>query len=874
MILGIVAHDGASALLRHLGSATDNESVEMEIGPGLVAAKAADAMAELRRMAAGCRTRRPFIHVHASPSLRYTEQQWTDFWEIFEQEFDLELQPWFEYRHAKLGKGGRKAPHRHRLYLRVRPDRTAIPLSHSHRRGEKAARLAEIMAGERMTPGAHDIAVIRALRHDGRTEAAGLIEARRRQESSPHLTAPTAKERKTSERLGDLSGDEIARRCHVAYLQTLGGADLGEELKAQGLRVAAGEKAVLVVGPGGSATPLLRAINNGAGEKIPVGQRLRRTDLNALLARYDIPPLEAVRASLGSEPTRTSTYLTRPGLERAAPIPALSSPTLGRMPVSAGDPMTARAVAAPSPAAANTSASEFLMMAPRVARLANGGRSGVDSENVRMQNAVGQPRQKVPRQLRLIFASHGFVHSGGHSVLEKLNTRSDPKAAHPAVPSAFAMPLGLAKVTEGSRNVEVGVTTAFRSTEKAPLQEQTESDAAAPATEPIHPRSVADRVPTPNQSPRRFPLRQSPGLAVETPLTNSKESVVREPGRATTGREPDKTAGWTKRVAISRNVGHGHKPKTGSITESRLPAVLTHEQRAKAAAFLTAIVGGASKEAEEAIANAITESRNSRTEGLRRERQQSYTGLADPTGSKEADRQRNQGGQAGALSAKKRGPAAIEEGGFRRSSRWSLPYELMGIEAEATLPTISALGWKARFKAKVAGLPAEVGAQLAFVEAVDAQTNCIRLQNGALLVARPERITLVHEGGDPNSRSTIAVMLEHAKARGWPSIDVTGGTPRWRRRVVRMALAQGLVISTRELDVVVVEERNLLDLISLIRDWNERRGSESDEKVHILLCAIADHESLPRIWRRLDVDLQDKIVEYGEQSFPLSPSGP
>ena len=261
-------------------------------------------------------------------------------------------------------------------------------------------------------------------------------------------------------------------------------------------------------------------------------------------------------------------------------------------------------------------------------------------------------------------------------------------------------------------------------------------------------------------------------------------------------------------------------------------------------------------------------------EALRRERQKPYTGPTDQTGPKKAERRRDWGRQADSVPVEKRVPDTIEEEDIGRRPRWSLRYDLMGLEVEATLPTISIPGWKARFNGNMAGLPADVAARLAFIEAEDTQTCRIRLRSGALLVARPERITLVHEGGDPDSRSAIAVMLELAKARGWPSIDVTGGTPRWRRRVVRTALTLGLPISTQELGVVVAEELNLLELVSLVRDLTDMRQSENGENDLVVLCAIAEHESLPRIWKRLDADLQDRIVAYGEGSFSLPPRGP
>src|SRR5690606_20526133 len=153
--------------------------------------------------------------------------------------------------------------HRHRKYLLARPDRTVVRMQHGYRRLEKLSRLAELRSGEPLTRGAHNRAVVNALRREGREweastiEAAGLTKGMR-------PVAPSPAERAVASRVQELSADELWRRAFAAWQRSDNGPSFLAALAAEGLTVAVGEKELVLVGPNGSTLGLRRAVANGA----------------------------------------------------------------------------------------------------------------------------------------------------------------------------------------------------------------------------------------------------------------------------------------------------------------------------------------------------------------------------------------------------------------------------------------------------------------------------------------------------------------------------------------------------------------------------------------------------------------------------------
>lgn len=300
MIGGLVLHDGHPALATHLARVDVNEGISMR-SHGLSATTIADAIAELRLMALGCRTSKPLIHAWASPSTTYSDADWDMHREAFEVEFGLVGFPCLEVFHLKFGEGGRTASHVHRVYLRIDLNGRASSTSHSAARQEKVSRVAEFTAGERFTSGVFNKSIIARLREEGRPEIADAM-VRAGLDKTIAAAASTSAERAMAERLEDLAVDEVWRRCAAAWRRSDSGAAFAAALAESGLRLAQGEKSPVVVTQAGAVYPLLRAINKG-GER-QNGQAIRTADLAARLkstvlpAALELPPIVGFEAGV------------------------------------------------------------------------------------------------------------------------------------------------------------------------------------------------------------------------------------------------------------------------------------------------------------------------------------------------------------------------------------------------------------------------------------------------------------------------------------------------------------------------------------------------------------------------------------------------
>src|SRR5690606_1413159 len=197
-----------------------------------------------------CRSRKPLLHVWASPSRPYSDHDWQIYWSLFEAEYGLEGHPCLEVRHQKLGAGGRTAEHTHRVYLRIDHEGKAVRTNHSAARQEKISRTAEYLAGERFTSGCFNNTVIERLRAEGREDVADAM-VRAGLDKVVANTAPTSAERAMTERLGDLAADEVWRRAAMAWRRSDDGSSFVAALAETGLRLAMGSKCPVLVSPAG-----------------------------------------------------------------------------------------------------------------------------------------------------------------------------------------------------------------------------------------------------------------------------------------------------------------------------------------------------------------------------------------------------------------------------------------------------------------------------------------------------------------------------------------------------------------------------------------------------------------------------------------------
>lgn len=788
MIVGILPHTGGMALVRHVLSAQDNDAVTIAVSPALAATTCVAAMEEMQRLAQGCRSGQPFIHVHASPSTRYTVEQWTTLWDEFEAEFGLIGMPWFETEHMKIGAGGRIAPHRHRVYLRIRPDRTAVSLSHSHARGEKIARLAEARVGERITIGAHHFAVLNAVVKEGRHDIAEILRAAKPAENASfRRAAPSSSERAIAERLVDFSADEIWRRCYESYLAAEDGRDLRSALRERDLLLAKGDKAVVVVGPGGSATPLLRAIKKGSGNG--AGKKLicRKRKLDALIGTERLPSLETVRAELVKATGRHPTFLTPPGLDRGTAHP---------LEFAARGDRNAIATAVAPPLGATDAIARRLPPSYR-------------------EDTIGRDK---PRKARSPLSTT-LLPNRDHLPAIAAPNSDDGHFADENY--ALTVPRPEAQVRE------VSLAGSYRLTDE--MESQPSADMA-----PILPRERLAPRADPQPDPASHDLHGEGGIA-PLPVESSQ--------------------GW------------------------RLD-LLSLAQRQKIAAFVAAVSGDAFIEAKAEVA------RECLAADLRNATEAEEMRQGEDVGLRSRYETVVQMGERAARTRLRRRLARAHEDRCREEervvsarrllrARERLPAIIAKIGAEADLPTLAPVGWRDSYKAKLAGLPARVGPQLVFVERIDQATRRIRLRSGAVLASAPDRITMIRNDRDQRSMEAVKIMVEHALAHGWSTVELTGGNRIWRAKIIRECVRRGLHIANPELAADYTRESQAFELEVLEIAW-KRASRESALRATTLLDMILIHPALEEnanaISQKLHVALAnlklDRVQDCSETEDP------
>lgn len=319
---------GGSDLPAHVADTEANEIAVLSRAECVPGATFKECHQNLLFMSIGARTAAPLWHAFASPSITYTEEQWEQFWEEYEGVFGLAGQPFYEAHHLKIGVA-RIAPHRHRVYLRVLPNRRLVSTAHSYLKNERIARWAEYVNGERMIKGRFNLAVAAALEADGHRQIAdamaqhGLLEG-----AVPTATRPY--ERRMTERAQDLSHGEVCRRAWVAWRRTDGALAFRDALAQDGLHLACGAKVPVVVTSRGVVHPLLRAIKIGA--KASGQTTIRKADLSHRLGDLALPDVEAVKANVSEMAVLPLHQVT--GLERTMPRPRKGTkrraPSLGR----------------------------------------------------------------------------------------------------------------------------------------------------------------------------------------------------------------------------------------------------------------------------------------------------------------------------------------------------------------------------------------------------------------------------------------------------------------------------------------------------------------------------------------------------------------
>lgn len=298
MIIKTTQRGDAAWLSAHLTRTDANEAVTIIDGRGVVALDVHVALRQFEAQwrIANSRARDFLVHASISPAQPLSNDQWTEAWGLYEEQHGLFGQPYIEVEHAKPGDSGRPS-HRHRAYLRIRPDGRAIHLGHSFQANEVVARLCELSFEHPLTQGAHNRAVVAHLEKHGYSDKAeqlrGLTERRRpragRSEAEAQQESRSGSRKATAAEITAaawrFADSPLARRAALAEA---------------GFALARGDRrnAVLAVDAAGEAWALHRLL--ATGERGAWTAARVRKELEDVLG--DLPTVEELRGRLRKGP--------------------------------------------------------------------------------------------------------------------------------------------------------------------------------------------------------------------------------------------------------------------------------------------------------------------------------------------------------------------------------------------------------------------------------------------------------------------------------------------------------------------------------------------------------------------------------------------
>lgn len=120
----------------------------------------------------------------------------------------------------------------------------------------------------------------------------------------------------------------------------------------------------------------------------------------------------------------------------------------------------------------------------------------------------------------------------------------------------------------------------------------------------------------------------------------------------------------------------------------------------------------------------------------------------------------------------------------------------------------------ARYKAKLANLPDELGQLVRWVD-VDGDLATVHLNDGSLVQLEPHRGAATAETPD-----ALAILVAHAKERQWSRTRVTGGSKACREALARRLVREGLTPAGDDVvEAAARDERELISCNAGIRRW-------------------------------------------------------
>lgn len=287
MLSGATRGLGGRALAKHLSS-SKNESVVLGPSRGIFAPNIELQIAELTRLGSHSRTLTPLYHIHCDPppGRPFNDVERAEFWERIEREFSFEDRPFASVIHTKNGR-----EHEHRTYLRIKFDGTAIRLDHDYARREKVSRITEFERKEPFTSGAHNRAVLQALKVE-RPEIADAMSSAGLGDS-PKPRAPLSPSNRAQQERTTINRNDIQAIVAEAWSKSDDGLSFQRAIEDQGLILAQGDKVALAIDASGNAHPIARLL---ASEAKARGQKLPASAVKARMNGLALPTIEQAKA--------------------------------------------------------------------------------------------------------------------------------------------------------------------------------------------------------------------------------------------------------------------------------------------------------------------------------------------------------------------------------------------------------------------------------------------------------------------------------------------------------------------------------------------------------------------------------------------------
>ena len=266
MIGGATRGSGGPKLARHLADQNANDSVEAGPVRGLLSDpdNTHALQRELERIQAHVRTRRPIHHVHCDPppglSIERSAEVREAYWKAYELEFGFESAPFYSRIHIKKGR-----VHEHRVYGLGQPDGRVADLSFDYARREKVARLIEFEQGLPWTVGKHTRAVVAAFEREGRLEIAEAMRVAGLDRVARPVAFLSPRQRAQGVRTG-VDMEAVASTVLAGWLASADAAAFAALLAADGLRLARGQKALVIVDASGNGHPLAAMIGKASSQ--------------------------------------------------------------------------------------------------------------------------------------------------------------------------------------------------------------------------------------------------------------------------------------------------------------------------------------------------------------------------------------------------------------------------------------------------------------------------------------------------------------------------------------------------------------------------------------------------------------------------------